>query len=217
MDPEQYRQRALKAALDPRNPRHLLPYVPPEAENILEVGCHAGHILEALRLPVSVRAFGCDVDPEALALARKCVPGAHFALAAAERLPYASSSLDMLYARGVVVLLDIPRALEEFSRVLRRGGKLWLSLHRWSDCLFILKGSFNQHPFKTTLFGAYALMNSGILHCAGVVFRYPFNRSRTMTFQTEWRMKRELARVGFTGVSFSRGTYFVVEATRRAT
>jgi ubiquinone/menaquinone biosynthesis C-methylase UbiE len=214
MDVAAYRQKALQVALDPSHRLHLLPKVPGQARKILDVGCHAGHILEALQLPEECEAFGCDVDAEALELARQCVPKAKFTLGQAEALPYEDSSFDFVFARGVIVGTRIPEALCEFNRVLTVGGRLWVSLHRWEDCRFILRGSWDAHPAKTLVMGAYVLANSALFHCTGTLVRYPLSRSRIMTFQTERRMRRELEKAGFARVTFSRGTYLVVEADK---
>jgi ubiquinone/menaquinone biosynthesis C-methylase UbiE len=92
--------------------------------SVLDVGCHSGDILEALKLPRHRRQVGCDVNREALALAEKHLPQASFHLAGAESLPFDSGSFDMLFARGLISAIDIPKALREFNRVLKPGGKL---------------------------------------------------------------------------------------------
>jgi ubiquinone/menaquinone biosynthesis C-methylase UbiE len=120
----EYRQSALSAALDGNHPLHLLPSVPDDVTSVLDVGCHAGDILEALKLPRHRRQVGCDVNREALALAEKHLPHASFHLAGAESLPFDSGSFDMLFARGLISAIDIPKALREFNRVLKPGGKL---------------------------------------------------------------------------------------------
>ena len=210
-----YRDQALRVALNPSHRLHLLPLVPKNARRVLDVGCHAGHILEALRLPDECQAFGCDTNVEALELAKTCLPNATFKYGAAEDLPFADSSFDFLFARGVVVNLDIPKALSEFSRVLSLEGKLWLSLHRLHDCRVIWRDNSKNHPVKTVAFAVYTILNSGVFHYTGKFFRYPLNRQRAMTFQTEARMRKELEKAGFGAIVFSRGAYLVVEAQKQ--
>ena len=209
-----YREDALGAALDPTHPCHLLPEVPEGARLILEIGCHAGQIIEALRLPQDCQAMGCDIDLEALKLARRLVPRAYFSRARAEALPYQASSFDMLYARGVITVLDIPQALAEFNRALRIGGRLWISLYLWRDCWVILRGSLRRRPARTLMMTAYAIMNSALFHYSGKLIRYPLNKSRMMSFQTESRMRRALHRAGFGQIVFTKGNYFIVEANK---
>lgn len=211
-----YREKALAVALDPQHSLHLLPNVPRRARRILDVGCHAGHILEALHLPEECEAFGCDINPDALELARQSLPRAHFALGRAESLPYEDGSFDFLFARGLIVAIDIPAALAEFNRVLAVGGRLWISLYSWHDCCVILKGTWNAHPLRTMAMGAYAIASSALFRYTGKVVRYPLNRSRIMTFQTERRMRLEFAKAGFCDVTLSSGNYIVAEAQKRA-
>ncbi len=212
----EYREFAFRAASDPNHPLHLVPKLPQNVHTILDVGCHAGHILEAMQLPESCQAFGCDVSTDALEIARQRLPNAIFTEARAEKLPYQSSFFDMVFARGVVTVLDIPVALAEFSRVLKPGGKLWLSLHRWRDCRKALQSGGSKNPVKLLAVQTYALLNTVWFAYTGRLVRYPFNRSRIVSFQTEGRMRKELLKAGFVNVNFSYGTYFVVEANKRA-
>jgi ubiquinone/menaquinone biosynthesis C-methylase UbiE len=171
-------------------------------------------ILEALNLPKDCEVFGCDVNAEALALARKCLPQATFNHATAEKLPYAGSYFDFVFSRGAVLAFDIPLALREFNRVLKPGGRLWISLHQWKDIRFILDGTWHTHPIKTAIFGIYVALNSALFHYTGRIIRYPLNRSRIVTFQTESRMREELQKAGFGGIRVSRSNYFVMESDK---
>lgn len=209
-----FREIALKNSTDPTSELYNVPTVPPGARRILDVGCHAGHLLEALRLSKDCELFGCDINEEAIELARKCLPHAKFSLAKAEELPYEDSYFDFVYARGAVFVFDIPRALRELNRVLKPGGTLWISLHRWKDIRFTLKGTLHRDPLKTIVFGGYVAMNSTLFHYTGKLVRYPLNRSRMMTFQTETRMRRELQKAGFEAIRVSGAKFFVMEADK---
>jgi len=206
-----YREFALKVALDPRHELHLLPKVPPKVRRVLDVGCHAGHILEALHLPDDCEVFGCDVNSEALELARQYLPRATFVPGRAEALPFEDSSFDFVFSRGVVTVVDIPKALQQFNRVLKPGARLWISLHRWKDCRFAMR---DASPLRAVPFSAYVALNSALFHYTGKLVRYPLNRSRITSFQTEHGMRRELENAGFGSITFSSGTYLVVEAEK---
>jgi ubiquinone/menaquinone biosynthesis C-methylase UbiE len=157
---------------------------------------------------------GCDINREAVTLAHRCFPGASFLAARAEALPFASASFDTLYARSVITALDIPKALQEFNRVLKPGGQLWLTLFEWKDCRQILEGNWKRHRLKTVSLGIYILANSALLHHTGRLFRYPLNRSRMLSFQTESRFLRMLQNAGFSDIQFSHDRYFVAEAVK---
>lgn len=203
------------AALDPQHPLHLLPTVPKGAKRILDVGCREGHILAAMQISEDCQVFGCDIIREGLEIAKQSVPKATFEYGDAHCLPYDDSSFDFLFARGVVVALDIPRALSEFSRVLSAGGKLWLSLHRWRDCRVIWQDTWRAHPIKTVALGLYTMVNTGMFHYTGKLIHYASGDNRRfMSFQTETRMRKELEKAGFASIVFSHGTYLVVEAAK---
>ncbi|HKF05939.1 MAG TPA: class I SAM-dependent methyltransferase [Candidatus Sulfotelmatobacter sp.] len=209
-----YRERGLKLSADPAHSNFLLPEIPANTRRILDIGCHAGHVFEVLRLPPYCEVFGCDIDAEALAVARKCLPHATFSFAKAEELPYENSYFDFVFARSTAYLLDIPKALSELNRVLRPGGRLWISSHRWRDIHVLLRGPFYDHPIKTTVFGTYVAVNSALFHFTGRLVRYPLNRSRVMTFQTEDRMRKELQKAGFGRIRVSDNRHFVIDAEK---
>jgi SAM-dependent methyltransferase len=87
----------LKVALDPQDPRRILPPSLPRAAKVLDVGCGAGQSLIAA-YPDRV-AFGIDVDVEALQLGRTLTSSVCFAAARAESLPFESSQFDLVFAR----------------------------------------------------------------------------------------------------------------------
>lgn len=209
-----YRERGLSVLADSTREHYLLPVVPPNARRVLDVGCHAGHVLEALGLPNHCEVFGCDINVEALALARKCMPQAKFSYAKAEELPYEDCYFDFVFARSAVFAFDIPRALRELNRILKPGGRLWISLHRWKDIRFFLRDTWHDHPAKTTLLGTYVAINSVLFHYTGRLVRYPLNRSRMMTFQTETRMRRELQKAGFEKLRVSGTRFLVIESEK---
>ena len=145
------------------------------------------------------------------------MPRVTFTLASAEELPYSDSYFDFVFARGAVLAFEIPKALLELNRVLKPGGKLWISLHRWKDIRWILKETLHAHPVKTVLFGTYVVTNSVLFHSTGKLIRYPLNRSRVMTFQTEKRMRRELEKAGFGAIQISDSKFLVMEADKTGT
>ena len=103
------RELAVKNARDKSRRTYNLPEVPPHARRILDVGCHDGHVLEALGLPQGCEVFGCDIDENALAVARRYVPQATFSVARAEQLPYPDSYFDFVFSRGVTAAIEIPK------------------------------------------------------------------------------------------------------------
>ncbi len=103
---------------------------------VLDIGCGTGRIAEALAAR-GVRAWGVDVSPEMLAVAkRRHVPGGGFKQADAERLPFKAGWFDAALMRQVVQHVDLARAFAEAHRVLAPGGRLTI-------------GTFHPDHFET--------------------------------------------------------------------
>ncbi|WP_237152914.1 DVU_1556 family methyltransferase [Oryzibacter oryziterrae] len=94
---------------------------------VLDVGCGRGASVRRL-LRRALVAVGADPDPDALGAARRDTFGAAFLLASGDALPLASGTVDGVLAECVLsVMADRRRALAEWYRLLRRGGRLLLS------------------------------------------------------------------------------------------
>ena len=98
-------------------------------ERALDVGTGAGFTAFAVA-PLAGRVIASDPTPEMLVEARQIAPQAsgggkvEWALAASEALPFASGSIDLLTCRFATHhFQDLPRALREFARILRPGGR----------------------------------------------------------------------------------------------
>jgi len=79
-------------------------------------------------------------------------------LGSVEQTPFAGGSFDAVFCNGVVFLVNYHRALDEFLRILRPGGMLYLSWTSpaWSKHLILDRG--RDHPSNVT-FGCDALLN----------------------------------------------------------
>jgi SAM-dependent methyltransferase len=141
---------ALTAGVDPRRDRFLRHIAGAEARGealaerlprggrILEVGCGSGGLLVAASR-AGATITGVDVAARWLVVARRRLAdhGLDVGLiaAAAERLPWPDGWFDAVVADSVLEHLDTPaRALDEWVRVLRPGGRLVV----WSPNRFVL-------------------------------------------------------------------------------
>lgn len=92
---------------------------------VLEVGVGTGANIEVLQRLGTKPVFGSDIAIESEVAAT----GVIFTRADATRLPFRSSSIDLLVAADVIEHLDDDlAALREFARVLRPGGHLLLTV-----------------------------------------------------------------------------------------
>jgi len=111
----------------------------PTARLAVDVGCGTGAVLDELAALGHRRVLGTDLDPHALRLtATRLRAGVSVARAVAEALPLPTASVDVLTSLDVVEHLDDDvRALREYARVLRPGGRLLLAVPAytwaWSD------------------------------------------------------------------------------------
>ena len=93
----------------------------------LDAGCGTG-LQTRLLADRAWRAHGTDISAGLLLIARDRLPDAELTFATVEALPYRDGSFDVVVCCGSTLsFVDDPgRALAEFGRVLRPGGRLFL-------------------------------------------------------------------------------------------
>ncbi len=211
-----YHLQELETARNPDDPRRCMPQIGPHDHAILDIGCGIGQLFAAGACALSeVLAVGVDIDQEPLAYGARMVPGVRFLLASGDALPLAAERFDLVVSRVSLPYTNLPRALDEIARVLRPGGRLWLSLHpigrTWRELGAALRGG---RP-KDAIFRGYILLNGVLLHGAGRVLPFPPN-GRYESFQTGGGMLRLLRARGFTQIAVDRARHFVVTAHKPA-
>lgn len=95
---------------------------------ILDFGTGPGE--NALRFShIGYEVYGFDISDEnikvANALFKKHARNAEFKVATAESLPYADESMDIIVGIDILHHIDIPLAIKECYRVLKKGGKAY--------------------------------------------------------------------------------------------
>ncbi len=112
-----------------------------ENKQCLDAGCGGGRYTIAMGRMGAARAVGCDLSEEGLADARARAAGMAnvvFEQASALGLPFEDGSFDFVCCSGVLHhTTDGDRGLDELTRVLSPGGKLYLLLYgsgglRWA-------------------------------------------------------------------------------------
>ena len=200
---DNYHLDELKIALNPNDPRHILPPHVPPRQKVLDVGCGAGQSLIAA-YPDRL-TFGIDIDLDSLKTAQTFTSRIALANAVAEALPFTNHQFDFVFARVSLPYTHIVTALKEIRRVLKPQGRIWLALHPFEVPW--------RHALKSNLKGkvwfAYILLNSLAFHL--FQRQFPF-RGKQETFQTKRGMQRALQHCGFTDVHFAHGRHFVVTA-----
>lgn len=93
------------------------------AQNILEVGCGTGALLQDLLARGHAQLWGVDISPAALQFASPRFPSAHLTQADAACLPFVSNTFDVTFCHFLLLWLPNPQAaLREMRRVTHPGG-----------------------------------------------------------------------------------------------
>lgn len=97
---------------------------------VLDVGCGFGQWTAALALE-NVSVVGIDVHSKRLETARAmlsslCLENADFRLGSAAKLPFEIESFDAVFCYGVMMFADRATVVEEFNRVLKPGGRVYV-------------------------------------------------------------------------------------------
>jgi SAM-dependent methyltransferase len=96
---------------------------------LLDVGTGCGHMLKLLA-PHARRAVGIDISSDALRMARTNIHGTGLSHCELRRgdmydLPFAAEQFDVVTVGRMLACAEVPlKAVREFSRVLKRGGRL---------------------------------------------------------------------------------------------
>jgi SAM-dependent methyltransferase len=116
---------------------------------VADVGCGTGRITAYLR-QLGLDAFGIDLSPGMLDVARRDHPGLRFDLGSMTDLDLADASLAGLIAWYSLIHVpddEVPRALAHFHRVLRPGAPLLLGFHVGAESKLKTEG-YGGHPMK---------------------------------------------------------------------
>ena len=128
--------------------------VPPPAGRTLEVGCGEGRVTRDLAAR-GHRVTSLDASPTLLRAAAEADPGGAYVLGAAEALPFADASFDLVVAYNVLMdVADMPAAVGEVARVLVPGGSLCACVtHPFADAgrfdadgRFVVAGTYLGGP-----------------------------------------------------------------------
>lgn len=98
---------------------------------VADVGCGPGHVTRHLH-ELGVDAFGIDLSPEMVALARRDHPGLRFEVGTMTDLDLADGSVAGLLAFWSVIHVPdhaVPGVFAEFHRVLRPDGPVLVGFH----------------------------------------------------------------------------------------
>ncbi len=103
----------------------------PKNANVLDAGCGTGRDSKLLSDKGCI-VTGLDLSAGMIALARKKYPGLQFVQDDLLNLPFTNASFDGIWAMASLVHLesvsDVEKALQEFHRILKKGGVLHVTV-----------------------------------------------------------------------------------------
>jgi SAM-dependent methyltransferase len=115
----------------------LVRLLPPPGGKTLDVGCGEGRLArELIRLGYAV--VGLENSPSLAQAARNADPDFEVVVADAAEMPFADASFDLAIASLALMNMDdMPGAIREVSRILRKGGAFCFSIihpvNSWGD------------------------------------------------------------------------------------
>ena len=121
---------------------------PQLGEHVLDIACGTGIVARKVAPHVGSRGIviGLDVNPDMIDMARIAAERAHIEIqwhtGPAEQLPFPDENFDLILCQfGLMFFTDRNAALKEIHRVLRKDGRVVLSVWQGLD----------RHPFYQTL------------------------------------------------------------------
>ncbi|WP_225100080.1 class I SAM-dependent methyltransferase [Streptomyces sp. CoH27] len=114
---------------------------------VADVGCGPGHVTAHLRA-LGVDAFGIDLSPAMVDVARRDHPGLRFEVGSMTDLDLADASLAGLLAFWSLIHVPdeaVPTVFDHFRRVLRPGGPLLLGFRTGDESTLKARG-YGGHP-----------------------------------------------------------------------
>ena len=116
---------------------------------VADVGCGPGHVTAYLR-ELGVDAFGVDVSPGMINVARRDHPHVRFEVCSMTDLDLPAGSLAGILAWQSLIHIpdgDVPTILQHFYRALQSGGSLQLLFHVGEESQLMTEG-YGGHPMK---------------------------------------------------------------------
>ncbi|MBB4685874.1 class I SAM-dependent methyltransferase [Amycolatopsis jiangsuensis] len=116
---------------------------------VVDVGCGPGEVTAHLR-SLEVDAFGIDLSPGMIEVARRRYPGLRFEVGSMTDLPLPDASVNGLLAwQSLIHVPDeaVPAVFEQFRRVVRPGGPVQLFFHLGTGSRLKTEG-YGNHPMR---------------------------------------------------------------------
>jgi SAM-dependent methyltransferase len=140
----------------------------PDDGPVADVGCGPGLVTADLRA-LGVNAFGIDLSPAMIDIARREHPGVPFAVGSMTDLPLADASVSGLFAWWSLIHVPdeaVPAVLAHFHRALRPGGPVMIGFHVGDETTVKTQG-YGGHPMNVHIHRRRPAQVSDLLRAAG--------------------------------------------------
>lgn len=168
-------------------------------DSVLDVGCGVGEALYGLALGHGAFGIGIDVSVLGPRIAREFytthLPTARIAFmrGKGEALPFPAESFDVVNCALALPYMHNATAFSEVARVLRPGGVYLVKIHHARYYTEMIRNGVTSLDGWSVVHGARVLVTGLLYH---LIRRQPRMKFLNETFQTEWLLRRELARHG---------------------
>lgn len=198
-------------------PEMLEPLEIKEGTTFVDLGCGSGYInaYVASRKCPGLN-LGLELNRDTLLLAQRlnASPNTiHWVCASVEQIPLDTESMDTVVCRGVIMLAHVERMLSEIARILRPGGHAVLLMVDWT--YYLRWVSLNPLQWKRSLAGFLHFLSGTWFNLTGhqVVLQFGSHRIG-QTYQTEFRTRRILSRMGMRIDLIRRGPEFLLYVSK---
>ena len=166
----------------------ILPHLESRPRAVLDLGCGMRPTVTQLELDADALRVGIDFD---VAVRPDVVGDGHM-------LPFRAGSFDFVLSKVALPYMDIPWVLREIYRVLRPGGRVWMTLHPPRMAVMAARSALFLGHWRVAIHQMYALLNGLVLACFGRVLRAPWGLE---SVQTVAGIHNALRRSGFSEVT----------------
>lgn len=196
MESINYHLKELEIALNPNDNRMVLPSLLDTDKVILDIGCGIGQTFLALNC-TDRKCIGIDIDQEAIKYGIKNYGSKiQFILSDARQLPIPSNFINLVFSRVSLPYTNIPKVIKEIKRVLKKDGRVWMTLHSRKVANKYLREAIKSPlDIKRLVHVIYILVNGYFLKYFGIVF--PFFNGGYESWQDTSAMKKMLLSNGF--------------------
>ena len=135
---------------------------------VVDVGCGPGHVTAQLS-GLGVDAFGVDLSPAMIEIARRDHPGLRFEVGSMTDLDLPDASVAGLLTWWSLIHVPdevVPTVFEHFRRVLQPGGRVLLGFHVGNESRLKTEG-YGGHPMRVYVHRRQPGQVAGWLHDAG--------------------------------------------------